>query len=714
MATLTPVEGNPFEQKQHRLTPVQGNPFAPTEASAPMSAEAAGAQVDAINDAQAAPAPKGAEYGAAAAPLEFMAAFNRGATKLADFLTTDQINAVAQVLGSEFRVPSITSMAEQGTAGGFMEPGAARDVVRAAGEVIPAAVTGGAALTQAAARLPASAAPAASRLAAQQAGGRAAVAPVVAPGESAVAGAVRQIGAPAVGADIGYGAASGVGAEVGRQEGGQAGELAGAILAPLSVAGGKAGVTELLKRGRAGIESLTQSVQGMSDEGAATLLADAMVREGLTPNAAAKALADLGPEAVPADIGEGFARLLRTASNKIPRIEGEAGEMLGKRQAAQGDRIASAFDDAAGIPRLSLDDEMIRLERAFKPEIDRLYTAARQKSEQVLGGPKATDGYGSLGGQKSMTKLERLLAGENVGGSATDQARRELTAKQLSGEPVTQLDKIDATKRAMDDQINAAIREGKTNKSRSLLMLKNALVKEADSAIPEYKEARNLFAGKATLENAADLGQQFFKMKPRDVAEAVKTMGDSEKRMFRLGAKQALADELDRMQMSRDKLKALFGRGGDAEKLRFAFESPRQFKQFADAMEREAQFIRTRRAAQANSTTAKQLFDEKASFDAMSSARALAGDPTAYAGTVERIIGGLSQKKQTEAYTKALEQAGDILLSRGMSPDRVESILKRGVAKEVGAALGRALPKEGGGARRQALIGGVTQLIEAD
>lgn len=655
------------------------------------------------------------DYGAAAAPLEFMAAFNRGATKLADFLTTDQINAVAEVLGSEFRVPSITETAGAATQGNFMEPGTARDIVRGAGEVIPAAVGGGAGLTQAAGRLPASAGPAASRVAAQQAGGRAAVAPVAAPAESTAAGVTRQLGAAAPAADVGYGAASGAGAAAGREEGGEAGAAVGAILAPLLAAGAGASLKGLLDAGAAGVRALARSVDDMSEEGAATLLADAMVREGLGPDDVARQLADLGPEALPADVGTNFARLLRTASNIVPRVEGEAGRTLAQRQAGQGDRVASAFDDATGIPRLSLDDEIKRIERAFKPEIDRLYAAAREKSEQVLGGPRPTQGYsfGSPHLQQRETKLQQLLAGENIGGPAQAQAQRELTAKRLSGEPVTKLDQIDATKRAIDDQINSAMREGQMGKARSFIKLKNSLVSEADRAIPEYKQGRQLFAGKATLENAAEMGQEFFKMKPRDVADTVRNMGDSEKRMFRLGAKQALIDKLDTMQITRDKVKALFGRGGDAEKLRFAFESPQQFRQFSEAMQREANFIRTRRAAQANSTTAKQLFDESASFDALETARSAAGDPVAAASQVGRIFMGLKSKKGSEANTRALEMAGDILLERGMNPEKIVSVLKRGSEKEVSEALKRVAPTAVGAARRGALTGTAVEQLPA-
>lgn len=624
-------------------------------------------------------------------PLEAMAGFNQGAVDLAEFLTTDPINAALELSGSETRVPGIgdSDLVQSGTRGRFMEDGLARDVVRGTGQVIPAAVGGGAGLNQMAARLPASMPAVTSRMAAKQAGGRTAAAPVVAPTESTTAGAVRQMGAAAPVADAVYGGTSGAGAAIGEDIGGEDGALIGAILAPMSGASLK-GAFDLGKRGWS---AMARSVDDMSEEGAATLLADAMVREGLSPDDVAKRLAEMGPEAMPADAGTNFARLLRTASNMVPRVEGDAGKVLSQRQAGQGDRISYAFDDATGIPRLSVDDEITRLNTVLKPKINELYNAASQKPL------RASD------------RLRGLLSSDNSVTRAMNKAQIRLSDKRAAGDQISNINVIDATKQELDDQIGVAWRQGENNKARDLIRLKNVMVEETDKAVPEYKQARDLFAGKAALENAADIGQQFFKMKSRDVSNTVRNMGESEKRMFRLGAKQALVDKLDSMQITRDKVKALFGRGGDAEKLRSAFESPEQFKQFADAMEREANFIRTRRAAQGNSTTAKQLFDQSASFDALESARTAMGDPVAAASAVGRILAGLKGKKGTEANIKAMELAGDILLERGMNPEKVVSILKRGRDKELTAALERVAPKAVGAARRGAVTGTAVEAL---
>lgn len=71
---------------------------------------------------------------------ELAAASNRSVTEFVDFLGPDTVNAVLSLAGSDVRVPTLTGALEStGIRGGFMEPGTAREVVRTAGAVIPAA-----------------------------------------------------------------------------------------------------------------------------------------------------------------------------------------------------------------------------------------------------------------------------------------------------------------------------------------------------------------------------------------------------------------------------------------------------------------------------------------------------------------------------------------------------------------------------------------------
>lgn len=589
--------------------------------------------------------------GLARAAAEAGGGVNQALIDLVDTVGVDTANTILRLTGSEQQIPQLaeTELGQAVTQRGFVEglPGRA---IRAAGEVAPAALGGGAAIRQIAAGLP----------------------KTIAAVESTLPGVIRQVAKGTAAGDVTLGAASGAGAEAGREAGGEAGALAGAIIAPV----GAAGLKTALGAGARGIKSLFDSVQGLSDDGASTLLAEAMVREGVSPDDVARRLAELGPDAIPADVGINFSRLLRTASNKIPNIEGRAAEVFKARQSGQGDRILSAFDDASGTASLSVDDEIARLNTSLKPQIDALYATVRERSVPTS------------------PLLKNLLEGKTFTASARRKAEKVLSSRRALGDKISNIDVIDATKQQLDDEIGKAVRAGEGNKVRNLVREKNVLVNEADKAIPEYKQARDLFAGKASLENAADAGTQFIKLKPRDIQDLTKTMGESELRMFKLGAKRSILDKIDDVQTGADLTKRLFGKGGDVKKLRGLFDTKEQFDQFSNTLEKEAQFVLTRRAAQANSTTAKQLSDEVDATETLKNAIDAISTPVGAANVLGRILGGLGRNKSDEAFTKALEGAGDILLAKGMNPDRLSAILRRGTRRQVEKELRMAMRKE--------------------
>ena len=597
---------------------------------------------------------------------ELITAVNKGGASVIDFLGPDNFNAIMELSGSDTRMPTMKSLGAG--EGNFMEEGTARNMVQTAGQMIgPGAAMGGAV-----------------RTAAQR------IAPEV---KTMGANLLRQVGTGTATGDVALSAVSGVGSEAGRKVGGETGALVGSVLAPVAGIAAKTALTKLVGLGKSGIQSLMQGTAGMTDDGASTLLAEAMVREGLSPEDITKRLAELGPEALPADLGNNFARLLRTASNKIPRIEGQGADVFKARHSGQGNRLLSAVDDATGTASLTVDDEIKRINIALKPEIDAAYKAAKAKSDEIFKGPKPSKGMSFT--DKSKTKLERLLSGEGVAGTKVkNKADLELKAKELSGEKVTSLDRIDATKRALDDDIGTAIREGASNKARSLIMLKNSLLKEVDRQIPEYKQARSLFAGKAELENAADSGGLFLKMKPRDMEDLTLLMGESEKRMFKLGAKKAIFDKVDDLNTSADAVKRMFGKNGDVKKLQYLFDDTASYKQFSETLKRESDFVMTRRAAQANSTTAKQVSDDMGASEAFNNALQAVQSPVQAAGMLGRALGGLSAKRGDAAFTKALEEVGDILLTKGMNPDKIQALLRKGSAKQIEATLRSAIRKE--------------------
>jgi len=595
--------------------------------------------------------PRGVVGTAIAGGAEVAAGVNRQLLGLLDFLGPDTINAILDVVGSEKRVPTFGQLAEP--RGAFLGPGTPADILGGVGEVAGIGAGLGGALRQ----------------------GAQALSPLARESESAIRGVLRQAGQTTPAQDIALGGLAGAGQEIGRAEAGEEGALVGSILFPLGGVAVQQGLTKLLNLGGRGITALTSQLSQLSEEGAATLLAEQMVREGLSPSDLAKRLQALGPEGVPADVANSFGRLLRVASNEVPRIEGRAAQILNERQAGQASRLFAGIDEATGTIGLSVDDEIARMNTVLKPQIDELYATARGNSVPLS------------------PRLKGLFAGKNSLGRARKAADRRLADKEAAGDVITNIDIIDATKQELDDQVGAALRKGQNNRVRDLIRLKNVMVEEADAAIPEYAQGRSVFAGKAALENAADAGGQFFKLKPREIEDFVKSMGDSELKMFRLGAKQAIVDRAENLQINADAVRRLFGKRGDIQKLKSLFPDEQSFQDFSNVLEREANFVLTRRAAQANSTTVKQAIDSGKAIDSFIAARAALGDPTAGAIGFSRILRGLKSKKGGEAFTAALEQAGDILLESGMNPKQLEILLRSGNAVRIRKILENVLIK---------------------
>ena len=165
--------------------------------------------------------------------------------------------------------------------------------------------------------------------------------------------------------------------------------------------------------------------------------------------------------------------MLKVAINKLPRVAGTAKGVLDERQAGQSARLMNAFDDGTGTTLMRVDDEIARLNTVMKPEITKAYNAIRENK------------------MRASPRLVGLLSDEKSSiGRARKQAERNLSDIRSIGEDVLPIDIIDETKRVMDDQIGKAIRTGERSKAMRITKLKNAMIGEADKAIPGYKECQ--------------------------------------------------------------------------------------------------------------------------------------------------------------------------------------------------------------------------------
>jgi len=579
---------------------------------------------------------------------EYAQSFNKSVADTIDFLGPDILNSILEIAGSEKRVPTAGGALEELTGGEqqFMDPGLARDAVKAGGEYSTLALGMSQLLKKLPSMLPAFAETS---------------------GKSQIGvGMAEQLGKNARPiTDTAMGAASGMGATYGQEYGGDAGELAGALVAPLSLGMTTPLISNAFKDGGPQIAKVVAELDRFNKIDAGKMLAKQLVRENMTVDQAVKKFESLGTDAVPADIGASFRALLREAGNQYPRVFGAAGEQLKNRAKDQPRRILNAFDDASETSMLNLQGEIQRIDDMFKPEVKSLYDQARSK------------------GLPLSEKVRSMLEKSPTLKKAAQTAQDMMDDARAIGETPGTIDFINNVKLVIDDQINKLVNQGgsESGKIANLVKLKGPMLKEADEAIPEYAQARKEFSSLAELKAAGDVGQNIFKLSesPLDFKALVDDMTPAQLKLAKLGVKEAIIKKFNDTQETSNSIKQMFGKRGSLQKAEYLWGKDKEgFKKFQDALEREAEFVITRNEAIGGSTSAKQLTDIGVGTKdaAMDSLRKQLEDSRGWKRKAMDLIVGIWAKEKTPAKADALETAGDLLMLKGLNGEDVRKILK--------------------------------------
>ena len=578
--------------------------------------------------------------------MELGNAAARGVTQGVDFVTGG-LNYALRPTGAQ--IPSLQRTLEDVGAlappAGYMQPGLGQEIVSGIGEAIPAAV-GGQGLVRAAYQ---AATP---------------LVPQIASTGRRVAGSLAST-TPAQEAIAATGAV--VGSELGQETGLPGAGFVGALVG----GGGALPIVSGIERAFTNVtdfNNMAKSLTSVRTDIAGEMLANSLRSAGLSPREAIEQYRMLGPNALPADIDQAFREVLRAAMNIDSGISGAARTSVNQRQQQAGQRISDSLDI---INAGNADEYLTNLDSTLGPQITALYEQAAQQ-------PLALSG-----------RLRTLLEGDTSLGRAFEQAQGRVLDRVALGETAGTFDYIDETKKVLDDQIKKLMREGQANAAGILIRFKNQMVAEADAQIPQYADARRLYAGKKAVEDAADFGREIFQTDSREVsrlADALTTqMTAQERTAYVLGAKDAIIKKIDSTGMNRNQVMALFGKNGDAAKLATLFDTPEQGEQFLNALKRETEFAITRNAVIGNSNTVAQASQLGSLVGPTGVRRAVnqaiqlvSGNPAQLSGEVAGIIDGMNQGRNTEMYKSALIKAGDILLASGMDVARLEALLRNG------------------------------------
>jgi len=452
------------------------------------------------------------------------------------------------------------------------------------------------------------------------------------------------LNAAKIGAVTGFGDAEGDLAN--RVEGmGVGAGLGGAIGAAAPVA--LQGVSMLL--GRAG----KMLGIGDSEKVATQLLLKAFQDDGIPPQQIATRLAEwqkagAKPETLFDLGGENVRRLARTAAGRTGPGTERAVTFLEGRQSDQAQRVAEDVANTLGQKSSDFHPSMAALNETRRTSAAPLYeqafavTPTKVEADTVQRFIKDPIGQEALQKGLRIIELEHLAAGTKFDPKAYGVVREGATAPQAgrvspgfspglptvgtvptpqpqptSGKWVLQpgqepnMRLMDAVKRGYDDIVES-FRSPTTGRlqldqyGRAVNDARAAYTGSLRSMFPKYGDALNAWAGPSQLMDAANRGRSIFTMRDSEVAAsavAVRT-NPAEADAFRLGAAQAIRDQIARAPDGADAVKRIFGSPQKRELLRAAFPSEGAFKAFEAAMKREAamyknaQFVSPRTGSQ--------------------------------------------------------------------------------------------------------------------
>ena len=358
-----------------------------------------------------------------------------------------------------------------------------------------------------------------------------------------------------------------------------------------ALAGGAAGAAAGAGLGIAGkyvVAPAFAKVKSMLGFGDANRMADitianALAKDGLTPEAAAQRMAAVARgEMTLADLGENTAALLRRATTAPGPARTFAKQELVSREAARVPRVA---DDLRTLMSASKDfyTDVQDLIKKRSTDAKSLYDAAYSAGPSF--NPQTAPGIDQLRNLPSFK--EAMKAG---------QKRMQDLGLDIS-DPKNTLRALHETKMALDDMIESSMRSGSTNQARTLIDMKNKLLTDMEKASPEYRIARQTYAGDSEMLTAMNEGRNIYTLPEPEMRSLIKRFesSPSEYDAFRAGISQAMLERLKAGGPQVDPFKTVFPRGTE-DKIRRAFRDDDAFDQFKTRLLEEGRMLETEKA----------------------------------------------------------------------------------------------------------------------
>jgi hypothetical protein len=247
---------------------------------------------------------------------------------------------------------------------------------------------------------------------------------------------------------------------------------------------------------------------------------------------------------------------------------------------------------AERIPRVSEDMRTLMSgSRDFYTDVQDLI---KKRSEDADALYKAAWNSGAAFNAKTAPDIERLRNLPSFKEAMRIGARRMADAELDIADPKNVLRGLHETKIALDDMIAEAIRNGKGGQASNLMSMKNRLLKDMETAAPEYRTARQAYAGDSEMLTAMEEGRKIYTLAEPDMRKLIARFQDnpSEYDAFRAGIAQSMLEKLRVAGPSADPFKTVLGKDMEA-KIRRAFRDDDAFDEFKRRMMEEQRMLTT-------------------------------------------------------------------------------------------------------------------------
>lgn len=375
------------------------------------------------------------------------------------------------------------------------------------------------------------------------------------------------------------------------------------------------------------VERFSDKVQGTV---ALRKVAEALERDGFTPERALQRINDLGPEAALIDIGPNSRALAFTAfgipgkgKSKIldfltKRQEGVRDPQTGEIKGGQIARIQQHIDDIVPENFFNQREVLANIDKSSK-----LYQSAFNQNQQIES--KAIDNIlktpaGRKAFQNARVTLQNLQTNLSKGDPELTRLAKE-SGVVPTGRGVgkgLKLQFLDQVKKEMFDlETLAKTPFGKpTARSDSITKLRRKLVDEIDKVDEQvtggdYSKARLLAGDKLANQEALEQGANFMSKakfgSPEELRIALNEMSPEARHLFRVGAAQAMKAKIGDTVSRADATKKLLDIPALENKIKIAFGDEQLFAKYTKFLEGEKDLFRAVTDVLSNSKTAERL-----------------------------------------------------------------------------------------------------------